>query len=84
MSDNFLKDLFKITEDTSFEFKEICGFTFAFMTKTTLINNKISSYEIQPVGIIYVENDEYYFAPIEEMENIDEVIEKYVENCLQK
>ncbi|MBQ8017814.1 MAG: hypothetical protein IJ258_06875 [Methanobrevibacter sp.] len=78
MSDDFLKDLFEIREDTTFEFKEICGFTFAFMTKTTLIKDKISAYEIIPIGIIYTENDEYYFAPLDRVDYIDDVIEEYV------
>ena len=59
MSDNILKDLFEIREDKTYEFKEICGLTFAFMTRTTIIQEKISAYEIKPVGIIYKENDEY-------------------------
>lgn len=80
MSDDFLKDLFEINEDITFEFKEICGFTFAFMTKTNLINDKISSYEISPIGIIYTENDEYYFAPLDRVDNIDAIIEEYVKN----
>lgn len=84
MSDDFLKDLFEISEDIEYEFKEICGFTFAFMTKTTIIKDKISSYEIAPVGIIYKKNDEYYFAPVDKTDNIEEVIEEYVKNCLQK
>ena len=84
MSDDFLKDLFEIREEKSYEFKEICGFTFAFMTKTTIIKDKISAYEIMPVGIIYTQNDEYYFAPLQKSDPTDEVIKEYVKNCLQK
>ena len=80
MSDNILKDLFEIREDKTYEFKEICGLTFAFMTQTTIIQEKISAYEIKPVGIIYKENDEYYFAPLNLADNIDEIIEEYVKN----
>ena len=48
------------------------------MTKTTLIKDKISAYEIIPIGIIYTENDEYYFAPLDRVDYIDDVIEEYV------
>ena len=80
MRDDFLKDLFEISEEKSIEFKELCGFTFAFMTKTTIIKDKISAYEISPVGIIYAENDEYYFAPLDNTDDPGEIIEEYVKN----
>ena len=83
MSDDFLKDIFKITQEHQFEFKEVYGFTFVFKTTTMKFKEKIPSIEIKPIGIIYEENDEYYFAPIDRVENISEVIEEYVKNYLQ-
>jgi len=80
MSDDFLKDLFEITQDHQFEFKEVYGFTFVFRTTLTKFKEMITSAEIKPVGIIYEENGEYYFAPLYEVENISEIIEEYVKN----
>jgi hypothetical protein len=78
MSDNILNDLFDIKEEKTIEFKELYGFTFVFMTSISSINEKISSAEIKPVGIIYTENEEYYFAPLDKVENTSEIIEEYV------
>ena len=75
---NELREIFEISQDVKIEFKEIYGFTFAFESKINIMRNSIVSTEIAPVGIIYEENDEYYFAPLDEVENIDEIIKEYV------
>ena len=81
MSDDIIKDIFEIRQENQYEFKKVFGFTFVFKTTMTMLRKKISSVEIKPIGIIYEENDEYYFAPIiDEVDNIREIIEKYVEN----
>ena len=83
MSDNILediKDIFKITQDITYDFKTLYGFTIVFKTNITSVGGKISSAEIQPVGIIYEENDQYYFAPLDKAENITEIVKEFVEN----
>ncbi len=83
MSDDILremKNVFGIDDDIGYEFKEVCGLTFVFRTRITRINGEINSAEIRPSGIIYEENDQYYFAPLYRRENINEIVKKYVEN----
>ena len=81
MSDDIfdeLREIFEISQDVKIEFKEIYGLTFAFESKINIMRNSIVSTEIAPLGIIYEENDEYYFAPLDEVENINEIIKEYV------
>ena len=82
MSDDILdiKKIFKITQDTRYEFRHCFGFTFVFKTQITSFKDRISSAEIRPAGIIYEENGDYYFAPLHDMENIDEIVKEYVES----
>lgn len=63
-----------------YQFREVCGFTFVFKRDFLFINNQLSSGEIRPVGIIYEENDEYYLAPLDKIDEIDEVIHQFVRN----
>lgn len=87
MSDNVLDELmeiFEIRQDTEIEFKEMYGLTFAFIRKITQIKERISSAEISPLGIIYSKNGEYYFAPLDEVQNINEIVREYVKNYIQK
>lgn len=78
MSDDFLKDLFEITQDHQFEFKEVYGFTFVFRTTLTKFKEMITSAEIKPVGIIYEENGEYYLAPLDKVVDITAVVKEFV------
>ena len=81
MKDRILKDLeeiFNINEDMKIEFKEICGFTFVFITRVFTINEQLSSAEIKPAGIIYDENDQYYFAPLYDVDNLEEIVKEFV------
>lgn len=83
MSDNILRDIkkiFEIHEDVTYEFKRLHGMTLVFKTKITTLRKRISSAEIKPVGIIYEENDQYYFAPLYGQENINEIVKNYVED----
>ena len=73
---------FKINQDTEFKFKDSYGFTFVFEENILRINEKISSAELKPVGIIYEENGEYYMAPLDETVDIDAIIEEFVKRCL--
>lgn len=81
MSDDILKDIneyLKIDEDTAFEFKKIYGLTLVFKTTVTTVRDRLSSAEIKPVAIIYEENDQYYLAPLSELDNIEEIVKEYV------
>lgn len=69
--------------DTFIELKTLYGFTFVFKTRIIHTKGKISSAEIKPLGIIYDENDQYYFAPLDEVDNIDEIVKEYVEKYLR-
>ena len=87
MSDDIfkgLKDIFEIKQEKSIEFKEIYGLTVVCISKITIINDEITSAEIKAVGIIYKENDNYYFAPLDEVENLDEIIKAYVKKYMLK
>lgn len=72
---------FKINQDTEFKFKDLYGFTFVFEENILRINEKISSAELKPVGIIYEENDEYYFAPLDEVGDIKVIINEFMKRC---
>ncbi|WP_405273271.1 hypothetical protein [Methanobrevibacter sp.] len=72
---------FKINQDTEFKFKDSYGFTFVFEENILRINEKISSAELKPVGIIYEENDEYYFAPLDEVGDIKVIINEFMKRC---
>ena len=81
MSDDLfddLKEIFKIEEHISFEFKELYGLTFAFRTKITFFRDTPSAAEIKPMGIIYKENGEYYFAPLDKEADIKQIVREYV------
>ena len=86
MSDDIVRDLqniFEIKEESYYEFKEIYGLTFAFQTKIHHIKGILSSAEIRPLGIIYTENEEFYFVPLDRVKNLPEIIEEYVKNYIQ-
>ena len=72
---------FKINQDTEFKFKDSYGFTFVFEENILRINEKISSAELKHVGIIYEENDEYYFAPLDEVGDIKAIINEFMKRC---
>ena len=72
------EEFFKINQDTEFKFKDSYGFTFVFEENILRINEKISSVELKPVGIIYEENGEYYFAPLDEVGDIKAIINEFM------
>lgn len=78
--EDLLDDLFDIKTYTTYHFREIHGLTFAFCEKIVRINDKISSAEIRPAGIIYEENGEYYLALLHDIIEIDEVVKEFVRN----
>lgn len=77
---SFIEDTLNIKKISRYDFREICGFTFVFESDIIIIKEKVSSASIMPVGIIYEENDEFYYAPLHEAVEIDEVIKEYVKS----
>ena len=68
-----------IQKEIFYEFRELYGFTFVFENTTVYFKDTIASADIKPVGIIYTENDDYYFAPlIDNPENLKKIIKEYV------
>lgn len=73
----YLDEYLKYTILESYEFKTLYGFTFVFKTTTRTMKGEISSSEISPVGIIYSENDEIYFAPLTKKYDLVIITEEY-------
>ena len=65
-------------ETVKIEFKKIYNLTFVFTTKIITLNEKITSLEINPTGIIYIQNENYYFAPLNKDYDIKSIVKKYV------
>lgn len=79
----FVEDFFDIASIEEYSFHEIYGFTLTFKKETVFIDEQIASAEIKPIAIIYEENGEYYLAPIDVVDEIDEVVKEFVEQQLQ-
>ena len=47
------------------------------------IDEKISSAEIKPLGIIYEENGEYYLSPLDRIDDIEAIMKEFVESYLK-
>jgi hypothetical protein len=75
---NYILEPFEITVDSDFEFRTLYGFTFVFKRNLVYMKDKISSAEIKPAGIIYEENGEYYFAPLDEVGDIKAIINEFM------
>jgi hypothetical protein len=56
--------------------------TFGFKSEIASVRDSVSSASIIPMGIIYRENDEYYFAPLDETYQINEIVKEFVEKEL--
>lgn len=54
-----------------------------FASKILPLNDYSSSAEIRPLGIIYEESGEYYLAPIDVVDEIDEVVKEFVKQHLK-
>ena len=77
---NFIADHLDMSIKKEYLFSKVCGFTFVFKREVMSINDKVTSAEIRPAGIIYKENDEYYYAPLHDGDEIDEIVQEYVKN----
>ena len=62
------------------EFSDKYNLTFVFTSKFIAINNEIASAEISPTGIIYINNSDYYFAPLSKDYDYDEIINEYIKH----
>lgn len=76
-------DLISINESVEYEFKKLYGFVIAFKTQTLTVNDIIASSSIKPQGIIYKENDEFYFAPLDMVDDIKPIIKEFTEKFLK-
>lgn len=72
--------VFDFKSTSEYLFYEKFGFTFVFRRDITTLNEKITSAEILPIGIIYVENGEYYYAPLHGTDEIDGIVKDFVKN----
>lgn len=81
--EGFIENLLEIKKIEEYDFHEIYGFTFVFKKKFLFINDYSSSAEIRPLGIIYEESGEYYLAPIDVVDEIDEVVKEFVKQHLK-
>lgn len=80
---SILEDIVGYEEIQEYEFEKLYGFTFVFKKAIFTINDKISSAEIKPVGIIFEENGEYYFAPLDKHSKIEQIIKEFVNNYMK-
>lgn len=79
----FVYDTFEITRDSKYHFKKLYGLTLVFKDDVITIKNRVSSYSLKPVGIIYEENKEFYFAPLDRTASLNEIVKEYVEKYLK-
>ena len=82
--EDLIEDLFEIKIEKEYHFRKLYGLTFAFKQEIAYLNNKISSADIRPVGIIYEENDQYCLAPLYDAIEIEEVVREFVWKNLKK
>ncbi len=78
----FIQDTFEIEIDSKYHFKKLYGLTFVYRDDVISTKNSINAYSLTPLGIIYDEKEEYYFAPIDESATISDVVQEYVKQCL--
>ncbi len=81
--ERFIDDIFDITRKKEYHFRQLYGFTFVIKRDIVFLNDQLTSAQIEPVGIIYEENDQYYLAPLCVIEDIDEVVKEYVKKCMK-
>ncbi|MBE6500486.1 MAG: hypothetical protein E7Z80_08095 [Methanobrevibacter thaueri] len=84
MNDNIIQDIFEIKDKTYIEFKTQHNLTFVFKTKILIMKDKIPTAEIKPLGIIYKQNQDYYFAPLTPVESIEEIVKEYVKTLKEE
>ena len=80
--EEYLHDTFSIEKIAEYEYETRFGLTFVFKRELITLKNRISSCEIDPVGIIFEENGKYYFAPLHEDYEIDDIIHGFVDTII--
>lgn len=56
---------------------------FIYKTKTITLKDKISSYDLSPIGFIHYFDDEYYFYSFDgNCHGYEKIVKKFVEECL--
>ena len=78
-----VKYAFNFDETVEFHFREIYGFTFVIKKSFLKLNKKVTSAEVKVAGIIFEENGEYYFAPLDKHSKKEQIIKEFVEVCLK-
>ena len=74
----FIGNMFDFTVKSEYDFRELYGFTFVFRRDIVIMNDQMTSAEIQPVGIIYEENGQYYYAPLHGSDEIEDIVQEFV------
>lgn len=76
--EEYLEKYLDMKTISRYHFKTLYGFTFVFKSRITFINDSISSASMNPQGIIFKENDEFYFTPLDKTYEINEIIKEYL------
>ena len=79
----FIGEILDFKTDEEYIFQNVCGLTFVFRRDITTLNDQITSGEINPVGIIYEENDEFYYAPLHGNDEITDIVKEFVKKEFQ-
>ena len=79
---NLICETLGLEKIDTYHFKKLYGLTFVIKHEEVSMKGYITSAEIGPVGIIYDENGEFYFAPLSQSVEIEEVVKKYVEKMV--
>ena len=80
--EEYIQDTFGIAKINEYEYASKFGLTFVFRRQIITLKNRISSCEIDPVGIIFEENGKYYFAPLHEEYEIEDIVHGFVDKML--
>ena len=81
--ESLMEDMFEFTIKTEYHFRDLYGLTFVTRNDITSFQDQLTAAEIQVVGIIYEENDEIYFAPLDEIGKIEPIVKEFVKHCLK-
>lgn len=81
---DMIEYLFDFNIKSEYLFKKLYGLTFVFRKNLVLINDELSSAEIHPLGIIYEENDEFYYAPLHSDYKIEDIVKEYVKKISEE
>lgn len=74
-------------KDEELTFKKIAvgedNFYFIYKSKAVILKDKIASYELIPLGFIHNTDDEYYYYSFDgNCHGYEDIVKKFVEECL--